>query len=97
MALLLHWTFTVILIGCTSSSAPAIAYQVLISLYSYSLVVLVGLFVAGGLLYLRYDKSEDWVNTSEFRPWGGPSAAVVYAYESSLSTLTRGETRKGKS
>lgn len=88
MALLLHWTFTMVLIACTSSSAPAIAYQVLISLYSYTLVVLVGLFVSCGLLYLRYNPRENWVNTSGFKPWGGPLAAIIYAYESSLSTLT---------
>lgn len=89
MALLLHWIFTMILIACTSSSAPAIAYQVLISLYSYTLVLLVGLFVTCGLLYLRYNKSENWVNnTPGFQPWGGPLAAIFYAYEASLSTLT---------
>lgn len=88
MALLLHWIFTMILIACTSSSAPAIAYQVLISLYSYTLVLLVGLFVTCGLLYLRYNKSENWVNNTGFQPWGGPLAAIFYAYEASLSTFT---------
>lgn len=77
-----------VLIACTSSSAPAIAYQVLISLYSYTLVVLVGLFVTCGLLYLRYNPRENWVNTSGFKPWGGPLAAIIYGYETSLSTLT---------
>lgn len=91
MALLLHWAFTMILIGCTSARAPAIAYQILISLYSYTLVVLVGILVACGLLYVRYDEGREWINPSdptEFRPWGGPSAAIIYAYEASLSTLT---------
>lgn len=91
MALLLHWAFTMILIGCTSARAPAIAYQILVSLYSYTLVVIVGLLVAGGLLYVRYDEGKAWVNPSdptEFRPWGGPSAAIIYAYEAPLSALT---------
>lgn len=86
MALLLHWTFTILLIACTSSSAPALAYQVLISLYSYTLVLLAGLFVTCGLLYLRYNPRENWAGTCGFKPWGGPSAAIIYAYESSHST-----------
>lgn len=101
MALLLHWAFTMILIGCTSARAPAIAYQILISLYSYTLVVLVGILVAGGLLYVRYNEGREWVKPSdpdEFRPWGGPSAAIIYTYESLLlylSTLNmKNESRK---
>lgn len=85
MALLLHWAFTMILIGCTSARAPAIAYQILVALYSYTLVVLVGILVAGGLLYVRYHEGREWVNPSdptEFRPWGGPSAAIIYTYAS---------------
>lgn len=87
MALLLHWLFTMILIACTSFNAPAIAYQVLVSLYSYTLVLLVGLFVTCGLLYLRYNKHENWVATSGFKPLGGPLAAIFYAYETSLPTF----------
>lgn len=99
MALLLHWAFTMILIGCTSARAPAIAYQILVALYSYILVVLVGILVAGGLIYVRYHEGNEWVNPSdptEFR-WGGPSAAIIYTYASltpSISTLNMKKKKK---
>lgn len=54
------------------------AYTVLVSLYSYVIVVLVGFLVASGLLYLRYSEGKQWTANVGFRPWGGPTAAVIY-------------------
>ena len=71
-----------ILIGSTSARAPSIAYQILISLYAYNVVIMIGFFVAAGLLYVRYfGDHEDgkWTARSGFKPWGGPLAAWVYA------------------
>ena len=80
-ALLLHWIFSMILIGATSSTIPDIAYTTLVSLYSYTIVVLVGFFVASGLLYLRFISKERrmWKADAGFRPWGGPTAAIIYS------------------
>jgi len=79
-ALLLHWIFSAILVGATSGLSPDIAYKVLISLYSYVLVVLVGFLVSGGLLYLKWsNKGSKWTNQVSFRPWGGPAAAIIYS------------------
>ena len=77
-ALLLHWTFSVILIGATSGRAPAVAYTILVSLYAYVLVILTGFFVASGLLYLKFRQRGSWTRQSSFTPWGGPTAAIVY-------------------
>ena len=77
-ALLLHWIFSAILVGATSGLSPDIAYKVLISLYSYVLVVLVGFLVSGGLLFLKWSKGSKWTNQVSFRPWGGPTAAIIY-------------------
>jgi hypothetical protein len=77
-ALLLHWIFSAILVGATSGLSPYIAYQVLIQLYSYVLVILVGFVVSGGLLYLKWSKGSKWTNQASFRPWGGPAAAIIY-------------------
>lgn len=66
------------MIGATSSCAPDVAYTVLVSLYSYAVVILVGFFVASGLLYLRYSEGKDWTTNAGFRPWGGPTAAIIY-------------------
>ena len=69
-----------ILIGATSARATAVAYQILISLYAYTVVIMVGFFTASGLLYARYFCEDgEWVQRSGFRPLGGPTAAIVYA------------------
>ena len=79
-ALLLHWIFSMILIGATSAKTPDIAYQILVLLYSYTIVILIGLFTATGLLIARYFCEEgEWVQRSGFKPWGGPTAAILYS------------------
>ncbi|KAL8715355.1 MAG: hypothetical protein Q9220_000688 [cf. Caloplaca sp. 1 TL-2023] len=78
-ALFLHWIFCMVLIAATSSASTDIAYTVLVSLYSYAVIVLLGFFVSGGLLYLRYfSERHTWTKTSGFKPWGGPTAAIIY-------------------
>jgi amino acid permease len=68
-----------ILIGATSVRRADVAYQILVSLYSYTIVILIGFFTAGGLLYVRYFGEEGrWVERSGFKPWGGPTAAIIY-------------------
>lgn len=79
-ALFLHWIFSVVMIAATSSAHPHIAYSVLASLYAYAIILLVGFFVAGGLLYLRFfsDERHTWTSKSGFKPWGGATAAIIY-------------------
>ena len=78
-ALLLHWIFSMLMIGATSSTIPNISYTILVSLYSYVVIVILGFFVASGLIYLRIisDERKAWKANAGFRPWGGPTAAVV--------------------
>lgn len=61
-ALFLHWVFTMLLIAATSSLAPSVAYQVLVSLYSYTIVAMGGFLTAGGLLYLHWVKGSEWTD-----------------------------------
>ena len=69
-----------ILIGATSARTVDVAYQILVSLYAYTIVMLIGFFTASGLLYVRYFGEEgEWTQRSGFKPWGGPTAAVIYA------------------
>ena len=77
-ALILHGVFAVILVAATSSTSPFVAYTVLVLLYAYTLVVMVGFFVATGVLYLRFTKGKEWTDKLGFRPWGGPTAAIIY-------------------
>ena len=79
-ALLLHWIFSVILIGATSGNVPSVAYAILVSLYSYAIVVIVGFFVATGLLYLRliHPDRTFWKKNAGFN-FLGPTAPIIYS------------------
>ena len=79
-ALFLHWMWSMVLIASTSPLIPTVAYAVLVPLYAYTVVVLVAFFVASGLLYLRYfsDERHTWASRAGFKPWGGPTAAIIY-------------------
>ena len=83
--LFLHWLFSVLLIAFTASETPSIAYTFLVSLYEYATKLIVGFAVAGGLLYLRWRDRGEWsrINTN-FKPWGGPTAAIIYATATSF-------------
>ena len=77
-ALLLHWAFSVLLIAWTSGQTAAVAYQILIDLYTYVIMLLMSFFVASGLLYLKWRDARAWKEMSaNFRPWGGPAAALL--------------------
>lgn len=77
-AIFLNWIFSVILVGATSGKRPSIAFTILVSLYSYSLFLLVGFFVSTGLLYRRWSLGKMWTDNVGFRPWGGPAAATFF-------------------
>ena len=68
-----------LMIAATSSTTPNLAYTVLVSIYSYVVLILVRFFVATGLLYLRYGRGESWLSSRGFKPWGGSTAAWIYS------------------
>jgi amino acid transporter len=77
-ALGLHWLVSVILIGATSMVEPATAYIVLMLLHSYTVVIVNGFLVSGGLLYLKLRTSINWRAYANFSPWIDPLHAVFY-------------------
>ena len=79
-ALLLHWIFSMILIGATSGNTPSVAYTILVSLYSYAVVIIVGFFVTTGLLYLRliHPDRAFWKKNVGFN-FLGPTAPIIYS------------------
>ena len=68
-----------LMIAATASTVPSVAYTVLVSVYSYVVLVLVRFCLAIGLLYLRLHDGKDWTQTAGFKPWGGPLAPIVYS------------------
>ena len=77
-ALGLHWVSSIFLIAVTSMLDSATSYAVLVSLYSYVIIVLNGFVVSGGLLYLKLDKTRSWSAQSNFKAWIDPLHAVTY-------------------
>lgn len=59
-ALGLHWFSSVFFVAVTAGWKPQVSYGFLVGLYSYTIVVLLGVLTAGGLLYLKLDS---WFGT----------------------------------
>ena len=78
-ALALHWCSSVFLILVTIPAKPTIAYNILVNLYSYTIIVLVGAWVSFGLLLtkLRTEKFH-WKTRRRYRPIVSPAHAIVY-------------------
>jgi len=77
-ALGLHWFSSIVLILVTSMLQPATSYSVLVSLYSYTIIILNGFFVSGGLILMKLRPSRNWAADVNFTPWLDPLHAVVY-------------------
>ncbi|KAF8545126.1 amino acid/polyamine transporter I [Trichophaea hybrida] len=75
-ALFLHWlvSVTLVLVPPTGDS-----YTLLSNLYSYTIQACIGLLLAAGLLYKRYNKDgKKWRRLRGFSPWLGPVLPVFY-------------------
>ncbi|KAE9371024.1 amino acid transporter [Stipitochalara longipes BDJ] len=77
-ALGLHWLASVSLVAVTAMLEPSKAYNVLVSLYIYVIRLLVGLFVSGGLLYLKLTPGRNWKSEANIKFWLDPFPAVIY-------------------
>jgi amino acid permease len=75
--LFLHWMTSTITILCVSMLRSDLAYIVLITLYGYSVRLMVTMLVSGGLLYLKFTKSRGWAKIVNFRPWLDPAPAII--------------------
>ena len=87
-ALFLHWFFSVLLIAVTAKLKPVEQYQLLIRIYTYAMVVLLGAVVSGSLILAYCRKSLDWKNRASFRPWLSPLPAVIYFVVCCFSMVT---------
>lgn len=74
-ALALHWFSSLLLIAVTAGLSTNTAYSFLVELYSYVLVVFIGFWTTTSLLYCKFVR-RDWV--AGFRPFGGPTPAIIY-------------------
>lgn len=78
-ALLLHWFASVFLVAVTAMLPPTKAFSILVSLYIYVIRLLVGFFVSGGLLLLRFDRSRNWREERNIHfGWLDPLPAILF-------------------
>ena len=73
----LHLFTSVLLVALTAMFSPDIAYSVLVTLYSYPIIMVNGFFTSFGLLYLKFKASRRWKDPN-FNPRGGTVYAAVY-------------------
>jgi hypothetical protein len=74
-ALGLQWLSSLFLLAVTAKLSVNTQYSFIIRLYSYVMVMLVAFCTTTGLLYCKYVR-RDW--TGEYKPRGGPVAAVIF-------------------
>jgi hypothetical protein len=74
-ALGLQWLSSLFLLAVTARLSVSTQYTFLISMYSYVMVMLVAFCTTTGLLYCKYVR-RDW--DGEYKPLGGPAAAVTF-------------------
>jgi amino acid transporter len=77
-ALSLHWLFTIVMIVATIRLKPTSAYQLLVNLYSYTVVCIFGCLLSLGMLKLRFSRKEKWRKKSPANPFFSILAAVLF-------------------
>jgi hypothetical protein len=67
-ALFLHWTLTILLNTGISPFKPTEAYNLLVDLYTYTIIYILGFVVAVGMLRIRFSSTKRWATEVSFRP-----------------------------
>lgn len=89
-AFALHWFTSILLVVLVSPIPdPRVAYSALVSLYAYTIIGVLGLWVSAGLLMIKLRKSTwHWQRRRRYRPWLSPVHAVVYAVALAFMLVT---------
>lgn len=76
-----HWLTSVILIVAISPIRdPRKSYTVLVDLYSYIIILLIGCWTSAGLIRIKAHKARwHWQERRRYRPWVSPVHAIVFA------------------
>ena len=106
--LLLHWVTSLLLIAVTVALTPSTAYSALVTLYSYVIVVGMGMVCSFGLLlqYLnsfskdrkRLNRANEWswIEHANFKPFPYPIHAVIYFLVSTFLIIAAIVARPGE-
>ena len=81
LAFALHWFTSVLLIAVTAPFIdPRKSYATLVSLYSYTIILVLGCWVSVGLILVKLQQSRwQWQQSRRYRPWLSPMHAIIYA------------------
>src|SRR5436190_7718427 len=69
---------SVLIIAVTSRFKPQTAHNVILSLYSYTMIAIVGFVVSGGLIFLYMGSSRQWNEKIKLRPFKYPFHVITY-------------------
>ena len=86
----LHWLTSVFLIAVTAPiSDPRKAYSVLVYLFTYSIILVMGGWVSVGLLMVKVRKAKwNWQKQRRYRPWLSPVHVIFYLLATSFLAIT---------
>jgi amino acid transporter len=89
-AFVLHWFTSILLILVTLPVGdPRKAYSALVSLFSYTIVTLLGCWVSVGLLWVKLRRGRwHWQERRRYRPWLSPAHAIIYSLVSAFVLIT---------
>jgi len=89
-AFVLHWFTSILLILVTLPIGdPRKAYSALVSLYSYTIVTLLGFWVSTGLLGIKLRRGKwHWQERRRYRPWLSPVHAIIYSLATAFMLIT---------
>lgn len=86
-AFVLHWLTSILLIVVTLPiKDPQDAYGALVSLYTYTIIGIIGFWVSGGLLMVKFQRQKWlWLRPHlRYKPWLSPVHAIVYCLASAF-------------
>lgn len=76
----LHWFTSVFLLAVTAAiTDPRKTYSALVSLYSYTIILVLGFWVSIGLILTKMRKEKfHWQERRRYRPWLSPAHPIIY-------------------
>jgi len=77
-ALLLHWTFTLLLIIVTIPGSTSASYRIFVNLYSFVVDALFGCAIGLGIIVLRLNKRVGWSRKSSSNSYVSFATALVF-------------------
>lgn len=83
----IHWITSVLLIAVTSPLDPRDSYSILVYLFTYSIVLVLGGWVSLGLLIVKFQKKWKWKTQACYIPWLSPVHVILYFLATSFLAI----------